>query len=478
MKMNRKLVLSLLVSAMTATAGAKAETSEGFNSRNDASLTHIRAYLQNHCWIFRDFDVNRNGWKPSIEGDGAMVSGIATNSNLTGIYSPLLKVENQLTVSFSYKFNKALTTGSSRSFIINLADANGNVVATLDKVELTDANAATVYQYSKHFTATGSGAYKIFINYQGVGGDARVAIDKISFSAPAYFTGGCNDAPVVTDVVIEGESNRTASGTIQMQNGGAIKSYVVTNSADGKVAMKEDGTFTFTPNEGFNGKSTSFTYKVCELGAGALCSDDAKVTVNFPTDDYILPQSLSDFNGIYKDGGVVQINWATNFEQNTDRYEVERSFDGAKWDKCGVLKGQGVSSTKYTYSFLDKVGRNNANKKDLYYRLRQVNADQKSAFSRILVVRVFNTRSTKMISVTPNPVRNDIAVNVQLNEDAFVVMKILNNSGSEVMRKTINATEGTSNYLMDGTSKLKAGMYFLEVIVNSKERMLAKLLKE
>lgn len=478
MKMNRNLVLSLLVSAMTATAGAKAETSEGFNSRNDASLSHIRAYLQNHCWIFRDFDVNRNGWKPSIEGDGAMVSGVASNSTLTGIYSPLLKIDNKVNIRFSYKFNKSFAAGTSRSFIINLTDANGNIVATLDKVEHNNSDAATVYEYNKTFNATGTGAFKVFINYQGSGGEARVAIDKISFSAPAYFTGGCNEAPIATDVVIEGEKNRTASGTIHMQNGGSIKSYVVTNSADGKVTMSEDGSFVFTPNEGFTGKSTSFTYKVCELGAGALCSDDAKVTVNFPTDDYILPQSLSDFNGIYKDGGIVQINWATNFEQNTDRYEVERSFDGAKWDKCGELKGQGMSSSKFAYSFLDKVGRNNANKKDLYYRLKQVNADQKSAYSRILVVRVFNTRSTKMISVTPNPVKNDIAVNVQLNEDAFVVMKIINNSGSEVMRKTINAPEGVGNYLMDGTSQLKPGMYYLEVIVNSKERMLAKLLKE
>jgi hypothetical protein len=185
-----------------------------------------------------------------------------------------------------------------------------------------------------------------------------------------------------------------------------------------------------------------------------------------------------DFNGIYKDGGHVQINFVTNFEQNTDRFEIERSLDGASWTVAGSLKGQGVSTIKQTYSFMDKVGRNTANKRDLYYRLKQVNTDTKSAFSRILVVRVFNTRSTKMVSITPNPTKNDIAVNVQLNENAFVVMKIVDNSGVEMMRKAQRVNEGTSNFLIDGSNKLKPGMYFLEVTINSKERMVAKLLKE
>jgi hypothetical protein len=469
-----------MVAASVSIAGANAGTGEGFNSRNDASLNHLRAYLQNHCWIFRDFDVNRNGWKPSIEGDGAMVSGIAANSSYSGIYSPVLKLENKFSISFSYKFSKALAAGASRSFVINLTDANGNIVHTLDKIQFSTVDPFSVYEYNKSFSAPAGGPYKVFINYQGTGGETRVAIDNISFDAPEFYTGGCGSAPLANDIVIDGEKDRYANGSINLskENAGQLKSYVVTNSPDGTVTMNADGAFSFIPNEGFKGNSTSFTYKVCDLGTGGLCSEDAKVTVNFPNDDYILPQSLTDFNGIYKDGGVVQINWVTNFEQNTDRFEVERSLDGAKWEKAGALRGQGISATKFNYSFLDKVGRNTANKRDLYYRLKQVNSDQKSAYSRILVVRVFNTRSTKMISITPNPVKNDIAVNVQLNENAFVVMKIINNSGSEVMRKAINATEGTSNYVMDGTSKLNPGMYYLEVIVNSKERMLAKLLKE
>jgi len=69
-------------------------------------------------------------------------------------------------------------------------------------------------------------------------------------------------------------------------------------------------------------------------------------------------------------------------------------------------------------------------------------------------------------------------VNVQLNEESYIVMKVLNGSGGEMMRKSVKAGAGSNSYLMDGTSNLKPGMYVLEVTINSKERMIVKLIKE
>ena len=83
-----------------------------------------------------------------------------------------------------------------------------------------------------------------------------------------------------------------------------------------------------------------------------------------------------------------------------------------------------------------------------------------------------------MISVTPNPAKNDIAVNVQLNEGSFIVMKVISSNGVEVMKKSLKASAGASSYILEGTSNLQRGMYVLEVIVNSKERMLVSLMKE
>ena len=149
-----------------------------------------------------------------------------------------------------------------------------------------------------------------------------------------------------------------------------------------------------------------------------------------------------------------------------------------KWEVVGTIKTGGNSTVKKAYDFIDKVGRNTVAKKDIYYRLKQVDLDARVALSKILIVRVYNTRSLKMVSVSPNPAKNDIAVNVQLNEDSYIVMKVLNASGAEVMRKSAKAGVGSNSYLMDGSANLKPGMYVLEVTINSKERMIVKLIKE
>jgi len=57
-------------------------------------------------------------------------------------------------------------------------------------------------------------------------------------------------------------------------------------------------------------------------------------------------------------------------------------------------------------------------------------------------------------------------------------MKIISSTGIEVMKKSLKASAGTSSYILEGTSKLQRGMYILEVIVNSKERMAVSLMKE
>ena len=113
----------------------------------------------------------------------------------------------------------------------------------------------------------------------------------------------------------------------------------------------------------------------------------------------------------------------------------------------------------------------------MYYRLKQVDIDGKATYTKVLVVRVYRTKSFQSLSVTPNPAINDIKVNVQLNENSYIVMKVANSNGVEVVRKTTRGSLGSNTFGLEGTSHLQAGIYFLEVIVNSNERMMVKLIK-
>lgn len=477
-----KKIILLACFGMLATLLASAQSGDSFNSRDGVATTDVKAFLQSHCWIFTDFDVNQNSWNPGIEGDGAMVSGTgASSTGSTGIYSPVLDVPGIISISFKYKFSSSFSSPTRRWIKVYLVNHENEIQSQLDEVEFTSINSNTVYSYSKTFTPVGSGPYKVYINYQGTGGDTRIAIDELTFSAPLFYASGCNDAPVAGNDHFTGTAQRRASGQLcnndHDPNGDSFDCYVITGSPDGTVTINPDHSFVFSPNPGFSGNSTQFTYQICDHGFSPLCSNEATVTIQFPSGGF-LPVSMIDFTGIYRDNGKVELDWTTTFEENSSQFVVERSFDGSKWEAAGSLKAQGHSTVRKSYSFTDAVGKNTANRKDIYYRLKLVDLDGKVSISRILVVRVLNTQSTKMISVAPNPAKNDIVATLQLNATSVVVLKVVNNSGIEMMRKTQKLEAGVNKVMMEGTSQLKPGLYILEVIVNSKERMMVKLVKE
>ena len=90
---------------------------------------------------------------------------------------------------------------------------------------------------------------------------------------------------------------------------------------------------------------------------------------------------------------------------------------------------------------------------------------------------MYNTKSLASLSVTPDQNVNDILVNVQLKENSYVVMKITDNQGNQVLKKSERAENGLTTYKLDGSSQLEAGRYLLEIIVNSNERLTMQLEK-
>jgi Bacterial Ig domain len=471
----KKFLNSLAFIALT--TGALAQTNENFNSTPSVPLTGVKGYLQGQCWQFPGMDANQGQWNPGIEGDGAMVSSAtATATQNTGIYSPQMAFGGGNNFSFKYKFDADVT--ASRWMKIIITDGNNNPVLQVDNVDLTGKRANNVYTYANSVNI-GSGCFKLYINYQGEGTGSRIAIDELTIEAGTCYSGGCNQPPIAVNDAVAGSPSRTASGTVLPNdsdpNSEPLTAQLVTNSIHGNVVLNANGSFTFTPHAGFTGTSTTFTYLVCDNGSPVLCSNIATVTLTFPVNSP-LPTSLVDLTAAYENSNVV-INWASTFEENSDHFDIERSVDGVNFKSVGIVKAQGTSAGRKDYSFADDVSNSTARKNDLYYRLKLVDKDGKTAFSKILVVRVYKTKSLQSVSVTPNPAVNDIKVKVQLNENSYIVIKVMNNSGAEIMRKSARGVNGGNDYTLEGSSRLQTGVYYLEVIINSNERMMVKLIK-
>lgn len=478
-----KLLLTCLLLTMLATlyaSQAHSAFSENFNSRKGVPTKILKGFLQKGCWTFRHFDINTDGWNPGIEGDGAMVSVAAADYlNAAGIFTPVLDVRDRLNISFKYALSNALTR-SARWINISLADANNQPLLLLDSFACK-ASGGAYHSYAKSFTIRYPGKYRLVLQYYGEGGETRIGIDELIVSALPAYRGGCNTAPRAKDEVITGHSNRYATGFL-FDNGEkagreSLKAYVIKPSPDGRVVVNDDGSFLFTPHRDFAGDKASFTYKICEDGAGNLCSENATVWIKFPEEER-RAKGMTEFLGAYKLNGNVELRWTTDEEDNLDYFELERSLDGKDWQSSGIIKAQGSAGKGHEYSYVDRVSRNTANKKDLYYRLKQIGIDGSVAFSRLLVARVYNTKTLTMISVTPNPAQKDISVNVQLQEPSFITMRVIDSAGVLTIKKTLRADKGTNSYIIAGSDGMTPGLYMLEVIVNSKETMLVKLLKE
>src|SRR5579871_626916 len=184
-----------------------------------------------------------------------------------------------------------------------------------------------------------------------------------------------------------------------------------------------------------------------------------------------LAEHLVKFSAEFESRSV-SLHWNLAGAKIAGHFNIERSIDGERFEKIGEVNAENISD----YSFNDNIKTSVARKNDLYYRLQQVDGEN-SSYSKVLIVRMYETHSVASISVTPDPTINDIQVNVQLKESSFVVMKINDKDGNEVMKKTAKGDEGINIFSLEKTSKLKPGNYKLEIVVNSNERMVMQLIK-
>jgi hypothetical protein len=199
-------------------------------------------------------------------------------------------------------------------------------------------------------------------------------------------------------------------------------------------------------------------------------------TANSGASTIVLRGSLVNFNAAYGKN-YFDLNWNTVAEQTCDHFEIERSLDGELYEKVGEVKRIENISQDENYYFRDNVRPTVARKYDLYYRLKQVDVNGDFSYSKVLIARMYNTKTLAALSVTPDPVLNDILVNVQLKMRSYVVIKLTDENGNLLMKKTMQASEEFNTYKLDESHQLKPGMYSLEVIVNSNERLQMKLLK-
>lgn len=91
-----------------------------------------------------------------------------------------------------------------------------------------------------------------------------------------------------------------------------------------------------------------------------------------------LPVKLIYFN-VKAEGKKAHLSWQTATEQNSDRFDIERSTDGLHFEKIGWVKAAGNSTSHIDYNYFDISPKKGIN----YYRLKEVDIDNSLQFSEI-----------------------------------------------------------------------------------------------
>ena len=112
-----------------------------------------------------------------------------------------------------------------------------------------------------------------------------------------------------------------------------------------------------------------------------------------------LPVELAAFSATLVGNAAVQLKWSTASEKNSARFEAERSLDGLGFARVGTVAAQGTSSSPRVYDLLD--AQLPAGAAQLYYRLKQVDADGTFSYSPVRVVGLQG--AAEGLALYPNP---------------------------------------------------------------------------
>ena len=161
----------------------------------------------------------------------------------------------------------------------------------------------------------------------------------------------------------------------------------------------------------------------------------------------------------------------TSEEINLKWFEIERSYNGANFEKIGVVNAHSTSGIN-SYDFRDE----NFLDGYIYYRLKMVDVDGK--FSRSFVVRVYcGTGASSGLTVSPNPVNNEFLFGAVFDKAGQIIIRIIDANAAVVktIKKQVNA--GFNSFQIDRLENISEGVYFLEVIQDKQVRK-TKLIKE
>jgi hypothetical protein len=174
-----------------------------------------------------------------------------------------------------------------------------------------------------------------------------------------------------------------------------------------------------------------------------------------------LPMTLASYSA-KRQGVANMIEWITASEKNTAGYQVERSYDGSRFEslaKIPSLSKNGSSTENLSYSFEDATADLSAT---AYYRIREIAFNGEVSLSPVMKVAGAATAGNDAIRIAPNPSNGPLNLNFWQDQAGDVAVSLVSTTGQEVYRESWNAERGNNSRTL-AANNLPAGTYFVKV---------------
>jgi hypothetical protein len=201
-----------------------------------------------------------------------------------------------------------------------------------------------------------------------------------------------------------------------------------------------------------------------EAGWGIYAGGNADGVTSATSVEVPLPITLIDFTARLH-GSQVLLKWQTATESNSDHFEVQHAANATSFSFLTNVAAAGNSTFRQDYSTIDPSPYTGLN----YYRLKQVDQDGKSEYSKIVHVTM-PLPDAASLHVYPNPASKEIKLVVVSLQNESVPVSLYSATGKLIRSQHCSLSKGANQFIWD-VSHLSAGGYCFSIGNGNKQKI-------
>lgn len=322
-----------------------------------------------------------------------------------------------------YIFDNGAGCAAEQSFAINvipspIIDSPMGTLEGCNELILPDIEGSNLSANRTYYTMPDGAGDEVIIGTLLTEDATLYAYDEVSGCATslefmvninAFVPGRAGESQTIT----EGD-DVPPFNVIEAATGDGTFSFQWQSSPDNAVFSNIDGATMETYDEGILTESTYYRRNTTMVTSSNVTCEDDGARLFVEVEEVVLAVELLYFTAAAKNKQTI-LNWESVNEINAATYYVEWSTDGQNFSELGAVAAKNTAST---YEFVHEKPANKRN----YYRLRQVDWNDKYTYSSIVTVD-FDLDFEETVSFFPNPSSGKVAV--RMSERFNLVEKVM-----------------------------------------------------